>query len=124
MKPVGLCFKKEQGKVGELMVVHRCMVCGSVSKNRIAGDDQPGALEHLFTDCCALSAEEKSELMAKGIELLSEKDEYEVTSQLYGRPEAVKRQQNAWYTLSGIDEPSVRIELTFAVYDTAVLPLN
>lgn len=35
MKPAELTFKKD----GEIMIVHKCLKCGSVSKNRIAGDD-------------------------------------------------------------------------------------
>jgi len=35
MKPIGLTLKKD----GELMVVHKCLGCGKISKNRIAGDD-------------------------------------------------------------------------------------
>lgn len=37
MKPIDLTFKKD----GEIMLVHRCQKCGYISKNRIAGDDDP-----------------------------------------------------------------------------------
>lgn len=48
MEPIGLTFKKDEGidkygekRQGEIMVVHKCQICGKVSKNRIAGDDNP-----------------------------------------------------------------------------------
>lgn len=40
MKPVGLAFKKD----GEIMIMHKCQKCESLSKNRIAGDDDPKAI--------------------------------------------------------------------------------
>jgi hypothetical protein len=35
MEPIGLRFKKDK----ELMIVHKCLSCGKISNNRIAGDD-------------------------------------------------------------------------------------
>ena len=40
MKPLGLQFKKD----GELMIVHKCLSCGKISSNRIAGDDFTDAI--------------------------------------------------------------------------------
>lgn len=37
MKPISLAFKKD----GEIMIVHECQKCSLISKNRIAGDDDP-----------------------------------------------------------------------------------
>lgn len=37
MKPASLAFKKD----GEIMIIHKCQKCGSISKNRLAGDDNP-----------------------------------------------------------------------------------
>jgi DNA-directed RNA polymerase subunit RPC12/RpoP len=47
MEPIGITFKDEgfdkwgKKKQGEIMLIHKCMVCGKISKNRIAGDDEP-----------------------------------------------------------------------------------
>jgi len=35
MEPIGLSFKND----GEINLVHRCLKCGKISFNRIAGDD-------------------------------------------------------------------------------------
>lgn len=94
MKPVGLTFKQEQDKTGELMIVHRCMVCGEVKKNRIAGDDDVNTIECLYRECMKLSAEEIVELKDRGIRILDKTDEMEVLSQLYGKSEAERRMQS------------------------------
>jgi DNA-directed RNA polymerase subunit RPC12/RpoP len=68
MEPVGLTFKDEgvdkygKKRTGEIMVIHRCVLCGKVSKNRIAGDDNPKTI----------------------LELSEEKDKEEVRKQLFG----------------------------------------
>ena len=46
MKPIGLTFKKD----GELMIVHKCLNCGKISRNRIAGDDNPYAIVPLSNE--------------------------------------------------------------------------
>lgn len=67
-EPVGLTFKDggvdKYGKKiqGEIMIVHRCQICGKETKNRIAGDDD--------ADKVFLLAEEK--------------DKREVKKQLWG----------------------------------------
>ncbi len=54
MKPVGLSMKKTNKKYGcrqgELMVIHLCSVCGSISVNRIAADDDARKLLQIYTD--------------------------------------------------------------------------
>ena len=35
MRPIGKVFKKD----GEEVLVHKCVKCGEISKNRVAGDD-------------------------------------------------------------------------------------
>lgn len=40
MEPVGIEVKQE----GEWAVIHRCMGCGTLKANRIAGDDAERAL--------------------------------------------------------------------------------
>lgn len=44
MEPIGLSFKSD----GELMIVHRCLSCGKISKNRIAGDDNTYSITKLI----------------------------------------------------------------------------
>ncbi len=92
MAPIGLTFKKEgidkfSGKLrqGEIVLIHRCLLCGKISLNRIAGDDEPEAILAVFENSLNLSSETKKELKAKGIEVLEEKDREEVKIQLYGK---------------------------------------
>jgi hypothetical protein len=74
MKPIGLSLKKD----GELMIVHRCLGCGKISPNRIAGDDNT---------CVITSLLEASTFQLNNcrIELLTEDDKDEVFTILYGR---------------------------------------
>lgn len=44
MSPLGLSTKKD----GEIIFIHRCLDCGKVSKNRIAGDDD---VENILSLC-------------------------------------------------------------------------
>jgi hypothetical protein len=69
MKPIGLRFKND----GELMIVHKCLSCGKISSNRIAGDD--------FTDSMlslVLQEDNKNNL-------LTIKDIKEIHNALFGR---------------------------------------
>lgn len=91
MKPAGLTFKNKQGGIGELMVAHKCMICGEIKKNRIAGDDRVEKIECLFKECLELGAEEMKEMARLGIRILGAEDEGEVLSQLYGKTEAERR---------------------------------
>lgn len=55
MQPIGLTLKNittnpYTGRTsGELMIVHRCLRCGHLSRNRIAGDDYPDAIIDLLS---------------------------------------------------------------------------
>ena len=96
MRPMGLVLKNGDG---ELMVVHKCMVCGHVSKNRVAGDDKPEVLLKLFEESMKLTAEDLLAMDSVGMKLLGEDNKREVITQLYGKPyaekyfaEAVKRE--------------------------------
>jgi len=44
MEPIGLTFKRD----GEIMIVHKCLGCGKLSPNRIAGDDSTYAITALL----------------------------------------------------------------------------
>jgi hypothetical protein len=100
MEPIGLTFKAAgDGKVGEIMVVHRCGNCGVLRKNRIAGDDQEKVIVELFHNSINLPSNNKTSqsLLEQGIKLLSANDEVEVLTQLFGKPfadNAVQRRAN------------------------------
>lgn len=83
MQPVALTFKKAKHtkygkqKKGEIMLVHRCTKCGKISKNRIAGDDDPQKVLEILHN----KEVNKSDL---GMEILTTKDREEVRRQLLG----------------------------------------
>lgn len=84
MKPIGLTFKQEGGKQGELMLVHECTKCGRISINRIAGDDENDALMGLF-HMSVSNVELRTMLATQNIALLSASDTAEVEVQLFGK---------------------------------------
>jgi hypothetical protein len=88
MKPIGLVFKDYQvnpftGKgSGELMLVHICLNCESISSNRIAGDDSVEEITILLgTD---LEQRQLNKLTSMGIKLLTPKDKDKVLVSLFG----------------------------------------
>jgi DNA-directed RNA polymerase subunit RPC12/RpoP len=92
MEPLGLTFKHEgidkftgEEKQGELMVVHRCLGCGKISLNRIAGDDEPEAILQVFKKSLKISSAFRQELEKKGIKLAGKKDKEEIRTQLFGK---------------------------------------
>jgi len=92
MEPVGLTFKHEgedkfsgQEQQGELMVVHRCLDCGKISLNRIAGDDEPDAILKIFKKSLKISPVFRQKLEEQGIKLAEKKDEEEIRTQLFGK---------------------------------------
>jgi hypothetical protein len=55
MRPIGLTMKKSRNKYrlearGELMLIHECTGCQSLSINRIAADDDPESILTVFHD--------------------------------------------------------------------------
>lgn len=89
MVPIGLTFKKVgldkwgKPKQGELMVIHRCVMCEKISINRIAADDDAEEILGLYKR----SVNEKvlhDELEKQGIDLLKKSEELEVRRQLFG----------------------------------------
>ena len=91
MKPIGLTFKRETPdryhpeSRGELMVIHQCTKCGEVKINRLAGDDLPEAVLNVFELSVRLDPAMRERLKRKGINPLTERDEDEVKTQLYGK---------------------------------------
>lgn len=78
MQPIGLAFKEEGGRrQGELTLVHRCERCGAVSRNRIAGDDDPESVVTVFKQ----SLKEKPDALVLDAEAADE-----IIRQLFGQP--------------------------------------
>ncbi|OGM11919.1 hypothetical protein A2Z22_01655 [Candidatus Woesebacteria bacterium RBG_16_34_12] len=90
MKPLGLMFKDPklnpftQKISGELAIVHQCLACGKISKNRIAGDDNTYSLLKLLNDNRKLDNKTLSILTKQGINLLKSKDKRQVGQVLLG----------------------------------------
>ncbi len=87
MKPIGLTMKKGRNKYrlgvgGELMLIHQCSECGTLSINRIAADDHPDSVMDVFHQSRTLSRQLRAEIESQGILLLEEEES--VTLQLYG----------------------------------------
>lgn len=86
MEPMGLVFKNTGA---ELMVVHKCLGCGKISKNRIAADDNSFILLTLIRLSSDILPDERETLRKMGIDLCT--DEEMVKRLLYGQsfsPEA------------------------------------
>ena len=89
MKPIGLTMKKSRNKYrlgsgGELMLIHRCIECGTLSINRIAADDHPDSVMDVFHQSRLLSRPIRAECESQGIFLLEEQKS--IAIQLYGKP--------------------------------------
>jgi len=88
MKPIGLTFKHEgedkYGKLrqGELMLIHEC-VCGKISINRIAGDDNSEAILKAFEES-QKHPKKWDQLKRKGIEILLSGKREKIFIQLFG----------------------------------------
>ena len=87
MKPVGLTMKKSRNKYqagprGELMLVHACVECSTVSINRIAADDDPERVLAVFKSSFDLNGDES--IGRHAIEMLHTEDARVIYSQLYG----------------------------------------
>ena len=85
MRPVGLTMKNGRNKYrreerGELMLVHECTECGTLSINRIASDDDPAAIVEVFRS----SIESHVSYEGHGIRLLGSMDADALYKQLYG----------------------------------------
>jgi DNA-directed RNA polymerase subunit RPC12/RpoP len=86
MEPIGLTFKKEgidkygKERQGEIMLIHKCVKCGKVSINRLAGDDEAERVMEVFEN----SRNQELETVEK-IKVLREEDQKEVTTQLFGK---------------------------------------
>jgi hypothetical protein len=87
MKPIGLTMKMGRNKYrqearGELMLIHQCADCGTLSINRIAADDDSSAILDVFES--SLGNEIRALCERQGILALGEGDSGVLYRQLYG----------------------------------------
>lgn len=87
MKPVGLTMKRGRNKYrldrrGELMLVHQCTDCGTLSINRVAADDDSSAIFAVFQESLISEIDRVSE--GYGIVTLHAHDMDALHQQLYG----------------------------------------
>jgi len=90
MKPIGLTMKHGKNKYqrelrGELMLIHECIECKSLSLNRIAADDDSATVMATFQDSLGLDPQVHVLCQEYGIAILKAADTEIVYAQLYGR---------------------------------------
>jgi phosphoribosyl-AMP cyclohydrolase len=90
MKPIGLTMKKGRNRYqskqrGELMLIHECVECNTLSINRIAADDDPETIMEVFQASLALCHTAIAECKRHGIDLLKAGDADILATGLYGR---------------------------------------
>ena len=90
MKPIGLTLKTGRNKYqrearGELMLVHQCTECRTLSINRIAADDDSETVLAIFQESLALAHPIYALCEENGIVMLKAGDAKIVYTQLYGR---------------------------------------
>ena len=89
MKPIGLTMKKSRNKYrrearGELMLIHECADCGSLSINRIAADDDSESILTVFQDSLRQSHPKFRLCEEQGILMLGTEARQAVQVQLFG----------------------------------------
>ena len=87
MMPIGLTMKKGRNKYrlekgGELMLIHQCIECATLSINRIAADDDPSRMMAVFRGSMGNGIQTVCE--QHGILLLRANDTDVLYKQLYG----------------------------------------
>ncbi len=86
MAPIGLTFKKETDeKKGEIMLIHKCNICGKISINRLAGDDDVEQVQAIFRDSQQISNQLLEALKSQDVVLANEDDSKEISIQLFGK---------------------------------------
>ena len=89
MKPIGLTMKKSRNKYrlearGELMLIHECMDCASLSINRIAADDDSESILRVFQGYFGHSDQKFQLCEEHGITMLGPDAIRTVQAQLFG----------------------------------------
>lgn len=92
MKPVGLTMKVSRNKYrldgrGELMLVHQCVECGTLSINRVAADDDSSTIMAVFQE--SLSDDIHRLCEGYGIRMLTAQDLDAICKQLYGNASGI-----------------------------------
>ena len=90
MKPIGLTMKRGRNKYqhaerGELMLIHECVECKTLSINRIAADDDPETVIAIFQGSFVLGNQMHALCQRNGIAILNAEHMQIVRTQLYGR---------------------------------------
>jgi hypothetical protein len=88
MQPIGLTIKLTRKKYGtgqgELMLIHTCRECKTLSINRIAADDDPQIVFAVGEHSCRIEGATLDHLEDFGIRLLGEADHSLIRVQLFG----------------------------------------
>src|SRR5512145_2904702 len=87
MKPIGLTMKAGRNKYqrdsrGELMLIHQCTECKTLSINRIAADDDPSTIMAVFQR--SIEDQVHNVCEPRGILTLKAHDSKSLRKQLYG----------------------------------------
>jgi len=77
--------KYRLGSRGELMLIHECTECGSLSINRIAADDDSESILEVFNSSLQNSYQLCARSEAAGILILNAEDDELVRRQLFGQ---------------------------------------
>ena len=94
MKPIGLTMKPGRNKYqraarGELMLIHECIECKTLSINRIAADDDSETVIAVFQESFTLGHQMHALCQQYGIAILNAEHTETVYTQLYGHTEAI-----------------------------------
>jgi len=90
MKPIGLTMKKSRNKYrlesrGELMLIHECIECQTLSINRIAADDDSENILNIFQDSFLYGYQMRQLCERQDIVILEAEATEMVYKQLYGK---------------------------------------
>ncbi len=91
MKPIGLTFKNEgidrygNQKQGEIMIIHRCVIDGRLSPNRIAADDDTNEFFRVLKESSYINGEIQQQLTDNKLYLLDQNDKDQIHDQLFGK---------------------------------------
>lgn len=90
MRPVGLTHKRSRNKyatqaIGELMLVHQCVECETISINRIAADDVSDVILDVFETSASISPTLLQKIAQSEIDFLGEERIELVYRQLFGQ---------------------------------------
>ena len=94
MKPIGLTMKKSRNKYrldarGELMLIHECAECSTLSINRIAADDDPESILSIFQNSLTYDHQKQHRCEQQNIKMFGNGETQIVYEQLYGQNAAM-----------------------------------